>query len=132
MKFLTSLFIAFILLINSKTAVAKSYTNEQFRIEVVPSSVSVKDVYREADNVQLILQGMFPNNCYKPVATQVSHVGNKILITDTAMIKEGSICYMAVIPYNKILSLGSLPSGEYELYTNEGKQFKLSGSFKVE
>lgn len=102
------------------------------RIEVVPSAVSAEDSYRAAENVKISLSGLFPNFCYQPVATQVSQVRKKILITDTAMVQGDEFCSMAMKPYRKPVDLGKLSSGEYELYINEGGTFRPATKIHVE
>jgi len=132
MKFLTTIFFILFTIANLASASTMESPDDSVRIEVVPSTVSTHELYRESENVTVQLSGLFPHSCYQPITTQVSQVENKILLTDTAMIKEEAICYMALKPHQKTVDIGKLNPGTYSLYINEGEHFKKAATINVE
>jgi len=116
---------ASMLLLLSTVAFAQTQT------EIVNSPVDhlyVPDGFDDNDSSEVIVTGFFPNTCHSRNTVNVSmQEGNVIDIQVTAVSNKtvARNCIDMVIPYKEVVSLGSLPTGQYTVRVNQKLSEKL-------
>lgn len=68
------------------------------------------------DVVEFVVEGAFPNSCYRPGFTGavVTREGRQIQIRSTAFLYSG-LCLDVIIPFNQTINLGVLEAGRYDV-----------------
>ena len=86
-------------------------------IDYAPATVFAPIGFDSNDNAQLILDGTFPNTCYKvgEANVKVDKTHMRIEVRDTALHYKGGVCLYMLVPYFKTVNLGVLSEGKYEL-----------------
>ncbi|MDZ4660691.1 MAG: hypothetical protein SGJ18_03640 [Pseudomonadota bacterium] len=113
------------------------------KIEVSIEKVYVSPTgYDDNDNVQLIIDGMFPNQCYQIANTNFSIDEDKksISIRQLARLKGTTDCQMNPLPeylsyatrFSSEINLGYLMAGEYTVNYKSPSAQKMERKFKVE
>ena len=126
-KFLLALTIAAL-------SIPLAQANEPKTREVV---VSINDAYVPSgfdsySDAFVVVNGIFPNSCYRLKDTQVEHVGPALHeITTYATVTEG-MCLMVLLPFNKEARLGRLQAGEHKLHFMNGDGTYMERSLVVE
>lgn len=90
-------------------------------VPVNASSVYVPSGFDHNDNVQIVIEGYFPNTCYKSGPSHISFSKNKISIRPQAYYYEGA-CLQILVHYEQVINLGPLESGNYEVSVGRGKE----------
>lgn len=87
------------------------------QIDYAPSEVFVPVGFDDNDNTQVVLDGIFPNTCYKvsEPSVEVDKTNKKIQIVDKALYHKGSVCLYMLVPYFKTVNLGVLPEAQYDV-----------------
>lgn len=87
------------------------------QIDYAPSEVFVPVGFDDNDNTQVVLDGIFPNTCYKvsEPSVEIDKAGKKIQIVDKAFYHKGSVCLYMLVPYFKTVNLGVLPEAQYDV-----------------
>ncbi len=117
MKLKSLLLLSFLVCVVSAQAVvvgAKPAT----LVPVLPRTVFVPTGFDNNDpNVSVVVEGEFPNSCYKvgPTKFVVDKSRKKIMISSQAIYQPSSFCLMMTVPYQKIIDLQFVPVGQYEL-----------------
>lgn len=98
---------------------AFSYADEN--PELVKSNITglyIPQGFDSNDTVEVMVEGYLPNTCYKLGKTEVSvdKENKKIEITQMAYRYDG-ICLEVIVPYEHMVTVGILPSGEYLVST---------------
>lgn len=100
-------------------------------------TVGVSDVYvpggfdSETD-AYVVVNGIFPNGCYRWKGAQVSHTDQfNHEVTSKADVSQG-MCLMVLIPFTKEIRLGKLASGEHKMKFLNGDGTYLEKVMKVE
>lgn len=72
--------------------------------------------FDDNDNAQIIVEGEFPNTCFKvgPAKLKVNREEQKVQFQLMA-IKYSGPCLQIQTPYIKVIDLGILPEGKYEI-----------------
>jgi hypothetical protein len=82
--------------------------------------ISINDVFVPSEaksngDSYVVVNGMYPNSCYRWSRSEVAHPSEfKHSVRLAAMVSEG-MCLMVLVPYNKEISLGQLSPGEHTL-----------------
>lgn len=86
-------------------------------VNYLPEKVFVPSGFDDNDTIQIILEGSFPNSCYKsgPVQVKKDPESKEIQITHVAYKTTGQNCLMMIVPYFVEVDLGRLPQGDYQV-----------------
>lgn len=86
-----------------------------------PSKVFTPRGFDNNDNAQIVLDGIFPNTCYKvsePIV-KVDLTNKKIHVKDQALHFTNTVCLYMLVQYFKPINLGVLPEGKYEILVED-------------
>jgi hypothetical protein len=79
------------------------------------SEVFVPTGFTSASEAYVIVSGLFPNSCYKWLRADVTPVAEFVhQISAVAAVSQG-LCMMVMVPFQKEINLGRLPSGQHTL-----------------
>lgn len=99
--------------------------------------IGINDVYvpagfdSEADSY-VIVNGIFPNGCYRWKGAEVTHSDSfHHEIKSKAMVSQG-LCLMVLVPFQKEVRLGQLNSGVHKLRFVNGDGTYMEKNLKVE
>lgn len=99
-----------------------SYADEPKTRDVV---VAITDAYvpsgfDSGSDAFVVVNGIFPNSCYRLKDSKVEHVGEALHeVTTYATVTEG-MCLMVMLPFNKEAHLGRLAVGEHRIHFVNG------------
>lgn len=90
-------------------------------IDYAPTTVFTIKGFDSNDNSQLVLDGLFPNTCYKVSETSVivDKANKRIDVKDKAYHYKGGVCLYMLVPYFKTVNLGMLPEGAYDVFVHD-------------
>ncbi|MFM8314018.1 MAG: hypothetical protein ACKOA8_07000, partial [Deltaproteobacteria bacterium] len=100
--------------------------------EILPKTITVDlqkayipKGYDDNDRVQLVVEGQFPNSCYKvgPYATKVDPKTRTIHIQQQAYLYNGT-CIQMLVPFSQVVDLGIIKQGQYKLF-DQSKNHEL-------
>jgi hypothetical protein len=82
-----------------------------------PQSIFTPKSFDSNDNAQLVVAGAFTGFCMKVGATehQVDLISKKITIQQSVLVNGDCADLEMYIPYSKVIDLGALPSGNYDV-----------------
>lgn len=83
------------------------------------SAVYAPSGFDDNDNVQIVIEGAFPNSCYWAGPVKVAIQGKRIEVKHEAHFVDGH-CYDMVSLYMKVVDVGILKADHYEIYLSEG------------
>ncbi len=83
-------------------------------VEIGVSDVFIPQGFDDNDNAQVVVEGYFPNTCYKIGPVKVEKRENKIKITPQAYFYHGT-CLQVMVHYVQEINLGLLKFGKYIL-----------------
>lgn len=63
----------------------------------------------------VVVNGYFPSSCYSLHAVDVQHLGTNLHEVKVVANVKQTICTMALVPYQKEISLGALSVGEHKV-----------------
>lgn len=133
MKSLSAIFLS-LLLGSSSLALASTRSDEAAKREVV---VGVSDAFvpggfdSEAD-AYVVVSGIFQNGCYSWKRGDVTNKSEfEHEIRSIATVSQG-MCLMVLIPFQKEVKLGKLPSGKHALRFMNGDGTYMEKSLVVE
>ncbi len=99
--------------------------------------VGLTDVYvprgfdRKAD-AYVIVNGIFPNGCYRWKGAEVKNVSEfSHEIKSKALVSQG-LCIMVLVPFTKEIRLGQLAAGEHKLKFLNGDGTYMEKTMKIE
>lgn len=83
-----------------------------------PSAIYAPQGFDDNDNVEIVFEGYFPDACHKvgPTSFQIDPETRSIYIEDTGYFFGVMICAQVVVYYPKVISLGHLDAGEYQVF----------------
>lgn len=73
--------------------------------------------FDDNDNVQVVVEGTFPNTCHRLGGTHVQIVGKHISITQRAFVLPDITCIKKIVPFYNVIDLGKLKSGNYIVFS---------------
>ena len=94
-----------------------AYAKEGDRHE---KTVAINDVYipngfDSGSDAFIVVNGWFPNSCYKLKTVRVDHIGSALHeVTTVAEVTEG-LCLTVIIPFHREVQLGKLAAGDHQL-----------------
>jgi len=118
-KYLFNIFMIFVGL--SSIAMAR----DEFSPTLIPIQISdmyIPSGFDSNDDVQVVVEGWFPNTCYKLAPQDKNTVkveGNVIFIQPQAW-KYNGACLQVVVHYDQVISLGILNEGDYRVALGGG------------
>jgi len=83
------------------------------------SAVYAPGGFDDNDNVQVVIEGIFPNSCYWAGPVKVSVNEKRIEINHEAYYVDGH-CYDMLSPYTKVVDIGILKADHYSVYLPQG------------
>lgn len=85
----------------------------------LPSELVVDKNYGSYEDVQIILNGIFPNGCYQKGETLVEKVGNEIFIKNRVVFYKDTMCTMALVPYSDSIQIHNLEMGKHIIFVKD-------------
>lgn len=87
-------------------------------VVMVPDNVFVPYGFDNNDNSQVIIEGEFPNTCYRvgPTEVAVDEEKKRITITNQAYFYNGCFCEFVLVPWTKTVDLGIRSAGDYQIF----------------
>lgn len=72
--------------------------------------------YDSNDRVEIVVEGYFPNSCYRlgPIETEVNTKKNEIKIFQSAYVYQG-VCLRMIVPFHQVVQLGLMEKGDYKI-----------------
>lgn len=98
--------------------------------------VAINDVFVPSEaksngDSYVVVNGMYPNSCYRWSRSEVVHASEfKHSVRLAAMVSEG-MCLMVLVPYNKEVTLGKLAPGEHTLRFVNGDETYFERSLTI-
>lgn len=83
------------------------------------SAVYAPSGFDDNDNVQVVIEGVFPNSCYWAGPVKVAIQGKRIEIKHEAYFVDGH-CYDMMSFYTKVVDIGVLKADHYAIYLPQG------------
>lgn len=126
-KILLSFFAAFL-------AIPASYADGPRTRDVV---VSISDAYIPSgfdsnSEAFVVVNGIFPNSCYRLKEAKVDHVGaNLHEVTTYATVTEG-MCLMVLVPFTKEVRVGKLTTGDHKVRFMNGDGTYMEKAITIE
>jgi hypothetical protein len=79
--------------------------------------VFVPQGFDNNDNIEVIVQGRFPNACMKtgPVGKTVDHSTRTITLKPEVYVYRGEPCAQVIVPFIQRVTFGTLPEGQWKL-----------------
>ena len=99
--------------------------------------VSINDAFipsnfDTASDAFVVINGLFPNGCYRFKAATVSHIGASLHeVRALATVSQG-MCLMVLVPFSKEVQLGKLSAGEHAVRFMNGDGTFWEKSIQVE
>lgn len=95
---------------SAQTAPSPKLVNVPLRTAYVPGGFDSNDV------VQFVVEGYFPNSCYRPgvASARVNRPARMIEVSQTAFQYSG-LCLEAIIPFDQVINVGVLEAGRYDI-----------------
>jgi len=113
-----------ILLITLISSVAMANFGEDLptQVDVKPNRVYIPKGFDSNDQVQVVVEGYFPNGCYRPgqAVARVDQEANEIFVSTKAYLYSG-ICIQVIVNYSKVVDIGLLKEGTYKIYNETDK-----------
>lgn len=94
-------------------------------INQLPGNVYLPVGFDDNDNTQLVIDGFFPNSCYRLAQynVDVNSEQKKVTIYNQVYYYSGSPCLMVLVPYSRVINVGILSEGTYEVqFVNDKAQ----------
>jgi hypothetical protein len=98
---------------------------------VVPAPVDhlfVPNGFDNNDNVEMVVTGKFPTNCYSRNKVETKVSGEIVDVTVSALFNDGRACELSNVPFSENITVGTLQGGKYKVRVN-GKEM---GALKVD
>jgi hypothetical protein len=97
---------------------------------VTPTKVFTPYGFDDNDNAQVVVQGNFPNTCYKvgPVETAINPRTHEVRLTSYAYFYDGCWCLDVLVHFTQVVNLGVLDKGQYkvEIQSKDGASHELA------
>ncbi len=103
---------------------------ETFIIE--PENIFIPSGFDSNDNVQIIVNGILPNPCYKVqgIETKLNQKSKKIEIKIIGARTVGDICITILSEYTEVVNLGKLTTGKYKIKAI-GRKSNIKKTFNI-
>ncbi len=98
----------------------------------VPSEVLVDKTYGNSSDVEIVLNGLFPNGCYQKLETIVETINNEIFIKNRIAYERNGLCTMALRPYTDTIQIHDLEPGKHTIFIkNKSGNYQQVDSFTI-
>jgi len=96
---------------------ASTWEGRPKTIQMLPTAVYLPPAYDDNDNVKIFIEGQFPSSCFKvaPETIDVDAGKGLITISNNIFYYPESLCITMVVPYTRIISIGTLKAGDYNI-----------------
>ncbi len=84
-------------------------------VEASVSTVYAPGGFDDNDNIQVVIEGIFPNTCYKSGPSKVFVAGERIQIVQQAYYYDGH-CFQMMVPYERVIDIGILKAQNYSIF----------------
>lgn len=109
-----------------------AHSQSEFLGSRLPSEIVVDKTYGNHGDVELFLNGIFPNGCYEKAETLVEAVQNEIFIKNRIAFNQDRLCTMALVPYSDSVQIHNLESGKYTVFVKDKKgNYQQTKSFYI-
>jgi hypothetical protein len=96
-------------------------SEEAAEVDTMYHTAYIPGGFDSNDQVQVVGEGIFPNTCYRPVATpkvEVDSVTRQIKVAPHALKYDG-FCLQMLVRFDQTVNLGVMPAGTYHLIQEE-------------
>lgn len=110
------------LMMGASTSAVAAKTQLNKDVVVAVSNVFVPGGFDSNSESYVVINGMFPNGCYKFKNSQINNVSTYVHeVTTMASVSQG-MCIQVFVPYSTDVKLGKLQSGTHTLkfMSNDG------------
>jgi hypothetical protein len=105
---------------------------QEKEVAVGISGVYVPGGFDSASDVYVVVNGVFPNGCYRWKRAQVDDKEQFVHeISSLASVSQG-MCMMVLVPFQKEVRLGRMPAGQHTLRFVNGDGTYLEKTVSVE
>ena len=112
MKFTMIFSVVALMAVGSLTASAKDDNGGTREQMVAVNDAYIPNGFDSSSDAFVVINGLFPNTCYKIKESKVTHVGAALHeVRTTAMVTEG-LCLTVLVPFSKEVQLGKLDAGK--------------------
>ncbi len=108
-----------------------SMVNAAERINIPTNEVYTPKGFDANDNAEVIVTGVLPNLCYQNPKYDLDIQGKDIFIDVSATYIDTFVCAEVAVPYLKVIDLGVLPAGDYNVFVNKNDATPLQESIKI-
>lgn len=90
-------------------------------VDIIPDRIFAPLGFDDNDNAQVILDGRFPNTCYKigPTQLRIDNETHKIYVRQQAFFYPGAWCAEVSVSYAQTVNLGILSPGKYDIIIDQ-------------
>ena len=120
------------ILLLSISAFAEDSKPVENKIQIGLHSVFVPRVFDSDIDAYVVVNGLFPNGCYRWGHADVAHTGPFTHEIKTYAYVTPGLCTMVLVPFQKDVRLGKLKQGDHTLRFLSGDGTYLDKTFKVE
>lgn len=95
-------------------AMADNSIGEPVTVSVPLSSAYIPGGFDSNDRAELVVEGLFPNTCYRvgPYEKSMDSTGKELLITQMAYKYQG-MCLMMLVPFSQTVQMGIMKANTY-------------------
>lgn len=98
--------------------------------------VGINDAYvpggfDSVSDVFVVVNGLFPNGCYRWARADVAHNGTVHEVRSVAKVSQG-LCLMVLVPFTKEVRLGAIGAGAHSIRFMNGDGTYLEKTLQIE
>lgn len=112
-----------------------AYADGPITVTQLPAELFTPVGFDDNDNTQFVIEGFFPNTCYRMGShtVDINVEKREITVNNQAFFYPESLCLEVLVPYSRIVNLGVLSAGDYRIQFvgNDGKQVVPMGRVEV-
>jgi len=114
--------------LSSSLYAANAHEVDTLEIEAPVDKIYIPVNFDDNDNVEVVLQGKFPNSCYKIGQTeaQIDPLSKRVMVRATSYVSTQELCLQSIVPFIQTVKLGLLPEGHYEVVYEKNRDIKKS------
>ena len=89
--------------------------------KVIPiNDVYIPSGFDSASDAFLVVNGLFPNSCYRLKNVKVEHIGAALHEVSTFAGVTSGMCLTVMVPFHQEVQLGKLAVGEHKIHFMNG------------
>ena len=101
-------------------------------VVVAVNDVFVPEKVEHGAEAKIILNGMFPNSCYRGARAETKDTSPTVHLLQIHATVTQTMCLMVLVPWTKEVNLGRLPAGSHTLRFVNGDETYFERTLNVE